>query len=155
MYLKNDRIFIALSIMLDIAFYAGTTGIVNGVELADRTGFLRRGIEPLLQSLTKAGLLESIRGPKGGYRLSYAANMIILKDIISAIHKGKKEERVFIKDGHKEKKFLTERIIFPLWSDCNKILEEYFQKITLGDLLEKARDEGFAIPSDVPIFFSI
>lgn len=155
MYLKNYRIFIAISIMLDIAFHAGSSGIVNAVELAERTGFLKRGIEPLLQSLSRGGLLESIRGPKGGYRLARSEKVISLKDIVEAVQKGSVEAPSFQHSEKVENRLLVEKIVAPLWEESNKILEAHFAGISLEDLLEKAREEGLEIPSEGPIFFSI
>lgn len=70
MYLRRDRALTAVSIMLDVAFHAGRSGVVSGADIARRGDMLRRGIEPVLQGLSRAGLLASVRGPKGGIVLA-------------------------------------------------------------------------------------
>jgi enterochelin esterase family protein len=50
----------------------------GAADIAERLGAQRRGIEPVLQALTRAGLLDSTRGPRGGYRLARAPRAIPL-----------------------------------------------------------------------------
>ena len=69
MIVRRDRGMLAVLIMLDVAFHAGRTSTVSAADIAERAGLARRGIEPLLQALSRSGLLESIRCPRGGYRL--------------------------------------------------------------------------------------
>ena len=73
MLLRRDRAMTAVSIVLDVAFHAGRGTTVPAGDIADRLGEARRGIEPVLQALSRAGILSSTRGPKGGYRLGRAA----------------------------------------------------------------------------------
>ena len=68
MLLRRDRTMTAVLIMLDVAFNAGRAGTVSAADIAERAGLARRGIEPLLQSLSRSALLESVRGPRGGYQ---------------------------------------------------------------------------------------
>ena len=65
MLLRRDRAMIAVLIMLDVAFHAGRAGTVSAADIAERAGLARRGIEPLLQTLSRSALLESVRGPRG------------------------------------------------------------------------------------------
>jgi len=73
---------VAVAIMLDIAFHGGGNAVVSAAEIAERTGTARRSLEPLLQGLSRVGLLESTKGPHGGYRLGRPARVIKLSDVI-------------------------------------------------------------------------
>jgi Rrf2 family protein len=56
---------------------------VNHVRsLAEEEHVPRRFLEVIMVDLRKAGLVESIRGKQGGYRLSRPANLISFADII-------------------------------------------------------------------------
>jgi FeS assembly SUF system regulator len=54
-------------------------------ELADRTHVAAPTVAKLLKLLTKAGLVESLRGAHGGYKLARPATGITVADVISAI----------------------------------------------------------------------
>lgn len=57
----------------------------TGQGLAERTHIPPPTVAKLLKTLTKAGLLESLRGARGGYRLARAAERISVADIIGAL----------------------------------------------------------------------
>ena len=54
-------------------------------ELADRTHVAAPTVAKLLKLLTKAGLVESLRGAHGGYKLARPAAGITVADVIAAI----------------------------------------------------------------------
>ena len=86
MLLRRDRALLALDIALDIAFHAGRGSEVTGAaDIAERLNAARRGIEPLLQALVRSVLLDSVRGPRGGYRMARAPREVKLAEIIAAV----------------------------------------------------------------------
>ena len=73
-----------LRAMLSVAMHGGK----NAVSIADishREGISTAYLEQLLNKLRRRGLIESIRGPKGGYILSKSANEITVADIVKAL----------------------------------------------------------------------
>lgn len=56
-----------------------------GSALADFHGVSESYLFKHLQALTRAGILESVPGPKGGYRLARRADKITILDIVEAI----------------------------------------------------------------------
>ncbi|MEE8659702.1 hypothetical protein DOFOFD_11910 [Acetobacteraceae bacterium EV16P] len=64
MYLRRDRAMTAVTVMLDIAFHTGRSDLVSGVELAERTGLARRGIEPVLQTLSAVACWKACVAPR-------------------------------------------------------------------------------------------
>lgn len=57
----------------------------NAKEIAARTHIAQPTVSKLLKLLTRAGLLQALRGAKGGYSLAQAAKTISLVQIINAI----------------------------------------------------------------------
>jgi Rrf2 family protein len=56
-----------------------------GKALAEYHGVSESYLQKHLQALTRAGLLESVPGPKGGFRLAKPADQITLLDVLEAV----------------------------------------------------------------------
>ena len=149
MMVRRDRGMLAVLIMLDVAFHAGRTSAVSAADIADRAGLARRGIEPLLQSLSRSGLLESIRGPRGGYRLGRPRRDIHLDEIMRVAVDGDSGGD----DGPSGD--LQSGVVEKLWSELDGELAARLHKITLEDMIRRAEAAGFARPLAEPITFSI
>lgn len=148
MLLRRDRAMLAITVMLDIAFHGGRARTVSAADLAARLGQARRGMEPLLQALSRAGLLESLRGPRGGYRLGRPRREIRLSDITHAA-RGEPAPDPSAAAGALEG--VTER----LWDELEVAVETRLAALTLDDLLRRAEAAGLRRPAGEPISFTI
>ena len=149
MLLRRDRAMIAVLIMLDVAFHAGRAGTVSAADIAERAGLARRGIEPLLQTLSRSSLLESVRGPRGGYRLGRPRRDIKLSDVV---------ETAISDDGSSEDGPTGElfaRVVEPAWKDLDATLYGRLAELSLDDLIRRAESSGLRRPLAEPISFSI
>ncbi|WP_424814733.1 RrF2 family transcriptional regulator [Roseococcus sp. YIM B11640] len=147
MLLRQDRGLLAIDIALDIAFHAGRGGEVTGAaEIAERLGAARRGIEPLLQSLVRAGVLDSLRGPRGGYRMARAPREVKLVEIVAAVT----EEEELAPPGK-----LGAAVTAPLWKELDEVLAKKLGSVTLEDLLKRAAAAGLRRPVTEPLHFVI
>src|SRR5262245_52708602 len=69
-----------------LAFCAGPHPALSKVAaIAAGTGITEQNIFKLIKTLTKAGLVETIRGPHGGVRLAVAPSAIRVGQVIRAI----------------------------------------------------------------------
>lgn len=71
--------------VLMTALAAAPARLHNGHELAERTHVPAPTVAKLLKTLAHGGLLESVRGAQGGYRLAKSADSITVADIIRAL----------------------------------------------------------------------
>jgi Rrf2 family protein len=146
---RRDRGLLAVLIMLDVAFHAGRTSTVSAADIAERAGLARRGIEPLLQSLSRSGLLESIRGPRGGYRLGRPRRDIHLDEVMrTALSDDAAPE-----DGPHGA--LHTKVIDPLWGELDQAFAAQLHALTVDDLVKRAEQSGLSRPLAEPITFSI
>lgn len=149
--LRQDRALTAVSVLLDVAFHAGrgaNGAVAGGGEVADRLGAARRGIEPVFQALSRAGLLEGVRGPRGGYRLARRARDIRLSEAVAAVVDGAEGGGDFGGALHQE-------VVAPLWAELDEALRERLEGLTLEDLLRRAGAAGLQRPSAEPLNFAI
>ena len=146
---RRDRGMVALAIVLDVAFHIGGETVVNAAELAERTGMARRTLEPLLQALSRERLLDSTRGPHGGYRLGRPARLIKVSEAIT-VGLNSLEESVHDLSGQ-----LHRMVIEPLWGEFDAVLLALADSLTIEDLLKRAAKSGLRKPVTEPLNFVI
>jgi Rrf2 family protein len=132
--------------LFDMAYHAGTLP-VQIKDISRRQEISPRYLEQIFQVLKKAGLLNSKRGPQGGYSLARPPAEITLLDIISAT-----EGRIALLDCSEEgeekngKATACERMNHcatqSFWAEAGQHLEAYFASVTLKDICDKARALG-------------
>ena len=140
---------VAVAIVLDVAFHSGGDTVVSATELAERTGMARRTLEPLLQALSREHVLDSIRGPHGGYRLGRAARLIKVADVI-AVGLNSLEDGGLDLSGR-----LQRAVVDPLWDEFDSALTGIAESRTIDDLLKRAARAGLRKPVTEPLNFVI
>ena len=146
---RRDRGMVALAIVLDVAFNSSGETVVSAAELAERTGMARRTLEPLLQALSRERLLDSTRGPHGGYRLGRPARLIKVSEAIT-VGLNSLEESVHDLGGR-----LHRAVIEPLWGEFDAALLALAESLTIEDLLKRAAKAGLRKPVTDPLNFVI
>lgn len=149
MLIRNDRAMMAITVLLDVAFHAGRGTTVSATDIAERIGSARRGLEPLLQALTRAGLLESVRGPRGGYRLGRPARSIRLLDAVTVAASDPEG------GGEGPGGRLQAAVIDRLWDELDQELRNRLAALTVDDLLKRAASAGLRRPATDPISYAI
>jgi Rrf2 family transcriptional regulator, iron-sulfur cluster assembly transcription factor len=150
--LRRDRALTAIAVALDVAFHAGGRGggaLAGAAEVAERLGVARRGLEPVLQALSRAELLESVRGPRGGYRLARRPREITLAEVLAGVVEGSEPAEDGLSGA------LQSAIVGPLWEEMESGLRERLAALTLEDLLRRAQAAGLRRPSAEPLNFAI
>ncbi len=137
-----------LRALFDIAYNSGNLP-AQIQDISRRQEISPRYLEQIFQSLKKAGILKSKRGPQGGYCLSRSSDEITVRDIITATEgdlalvdcvspKRKKKECVF--NGC----CVTQTI----WEEASAKLNDYFATLTLKSLCERGQAMGLKREQD-------
>ena len=125
----------AVMAMIDIASHSGGSP-VSLAEIAERQDISQEYLEQLFGKLRKAGLVESARGPGGGYRLSRPMGEIPMADVILAVDE---ELRVTRCNGDAVEGCVKgERCnSHDLWSSLGRQMIYFLSSVTLEDVVEK------------------
>jgi Rrf2 family iron-sulfur cluster assembly transcriptional regulator len=123
----------AVTAMLDLALRYDK-GAVTLADIAKRQGISLSYLEQLFAKLRRSGLVDSVRGPGGGYTLAMEPNKISVAEIIVAINENIDATRCGgEKNCHGDETCLTHQ----LWEDLSTRIHEFLSGITLGDLVTK------------------
>lgn len=123
----------AVTAMLDLALRYDK-GAVTLADIAKRQGISLSYLEQLFAKLRRSGLVDSVRGPGGGYNLAMEPNKISVAEIIVAINENIDATRCGgEKNCHGDETCLTHQ----LWEDLSTRIHEFLSGITLGDLVTK------------------
>ena len=74
----------AMIALTDLA-HSGPNTLVNLTELSKRQNLSTHYLEQLFVKLRRAGLVKSVRGPGGGYRLAKSPESIRITEILEAV----------------------------------------------------------------------
>ena len=123
----------AVTAMLDLAIHHGG-GPITLAQIAERQDISLSYLEQLFSRLRKRSLVNSIRGPGGGYILGRDADEIFIAEIITAV-----DEKVdTTRCGGKNDCQNSERCLtHDLWRDLSDRIYEYLDQISLGDLTNR------------------
>lgn len=123
----------AVTAMLDLALHA-TDAPVPLAEISRRQGISLSYLEQLFSRLRRQGLVDSARGPGGGYRLSRPAIEIAVVDVINAIDENVNVTRC---GGQGDCQDGEPCLTHELWCDLSKQIHDFLAGITLGQLVER------------------
>src|SRR5271170_1008414 len=83
MSLLSRKGLLAIAAVVEIALHSRSRP-VSAKALAARHALPPRHLEPVLQALVRDGILNGIRGPRGGYELARDRKRITADDILRA-----------------------------------------------------------------------
>ncbi|MEK7815460.1 MAG: Fe-S cluster assembly transcription factor [Pseudomonadota bacterium] len=137
----------AVTAMLDLALRYDK-GAITLADIARRQGISLSYLEQLFAKLRRSGLVDSVRGPGGGYNLALHPSKISVAEIVVAINENIDATRCGgEKNCHGDDTCLTHQ----LWEDLSKQIYKFLSGITLADLVSRphvqevaSRQEGRA-----------
>jgi Rrf2 family iron-sulfur cluster assembly transcriptional regulator len=135
MPLLPHKIILAIGAVVDIALHPGKEP-VSAADLAGRLHLHWRYLEPVLQALVRKGILEGVRGRKGGYKLAKARGAISLYDISKAA------KTIDTEEANNGFPGLLGSVVVPKLADVEAELETRLKRITVEDLVQTASREN-------------
>jgi Rrf2 family transcriptional regulator, iron-sulfur cluster assembly transcription factor len=135
----------AVTAMMDLALHHGD-GPVTLAEISGRQKISLSYLEQLFGKLRRHGLVESVRGPGGGYCLAKALGAVTVAEIILAVDEPIDATQCGGKENCRdEQKCLTH----DLWAALNQRIFDYLGAVSLQQLVEEQKTKDSAKDSGV------
>lgn len=139
----------AVTAMLDLALFQ-ERGAVTLADIAKRQQISLAYLEQLFGRLRRKGLVESIRGPGGGYHLAKSDHEIRVSDIIAAVNE---PISTTICGGEAANRCKGENVAcltHDLWEALGAEIQQFLSGVTLATLVvrhyEKQDGQGLGSP---------
>ena len=135
----------AVTAMIDVAMH-GTKGPVTLAGVSDRQKISLSYLEQLFGKLRRAGLVESVRGPGGGYHLARGADAVSVADVITAVDEPIDATKCGGKENCQEdgQRCMTHE----LWSNLNSHIFQYLRSVNLAQLVAAQDKSGVNVVHD-------
>ncbi|NMM29260.1 MAG: Fe-S cluster assembly transcriptional regulator IscR [Glaciimonas sp.] len=128
----------AVTAMIDLALRQDT-GPVNLSGISQRQEISLSYLEQLFGKLRRHKIVESVRGPGGGYSLARKAEDVTVADIIIAVDEQLDATQCGGKENcqHSKPETSGRCMTHDLWSNLNAKMVEYLDSVSLQDLADQ------------------
>lgn len=138
----TKRLIFAVEAVLDVAYHGGA-GPVQSADVSERQGIPRRYLEPVMQQLVRQGILNGVRGPRGGYTLAREKRRVTIGDVVRVVTAMDGAEDPL---AETEGSALGRLAVRPLCLEMQETCMAQFDAITFEDLCNRARAAGAEPP---------
>lgn len=147
----------AVTAMLDLAYHSEKKPVTL-TDIAKRQNISLSYLEQLFARLRRAGMVEGVRGPGGGYQLSKEPLQINVAEIIAAVDEHIDSTRCGGQANcHNNQPCLTH----DLWMGLSEQIRDYLSSITLDDVLQRKsvriiaeRQDGMPVDDIRPVMIT-
>jgi Rrf2 family iron-sulfur cluster assembly transcriptional regulator len=126
----------AVMAMVDLARHSSGSP-VSLAEIAEREEISLAYLEQLFAKLRRAGLVTSVRGPGGGYRLAHDRDDMRISDIILAVDEPIRAVRCTPGATIGCRGDRTRCLTHDLWEELSNQIHLYLSSVSLGDVCDK------------------
>ncbi|MBS0327275.1 MAG: Rrf2 family transcriptional regulator [Proteobacteria bacterium] len=128
----------AVTAMLDVALHGGSAPVTLAT-ISGRQKISLSYLEQLFGKLRRHGLVDSVRGPGGGYRLARDSAAISVADVIAAV-----DAPIDATPRGGEDHCTDDRCMptHRLWAGLDAHILGYLQSVTLADLVRRSDEAG-------------
>ena len=131
----------AVTAMLDLAMH-GTDGPVTLAGISERQKISLSYLEQLFGKLRRRELVESVRGPGGGYYLAREASLVSVADIVRAVEEPLDSTQCGGRENcHDNQRCMTHE----LWEELNETVYGFLSNVKLSALVERQRTKTVSV----------
>ncbi|HEU5060366.1 MAG TPA: Rrf2 family transcriptional regulator [Kofleriaceae bacterium] len=135
--------------IFDIAYHgqdSPQSAAAQARDIARREDIPLRYLEQIFQDLKRAGLVESKRGPRGGYYLKRPSSEITLAEVVRALQ-GPIDETFLLEDddtasARPGQPPSSRQVTAGLWKELADHVSSWFTGVTVADLVKRGNQIG-------------
>lgn len=105
-------------------------------EIAEAEGISQKYLEAIMSTLSKAGFVDAVHGKGGGYRLNRPTGEYTVGGILK-LTEGSLATVSCTSQGPSACSRSTCCQTLPMWERLDRMIDEFFEGITLADLLKE------------------
>ena len=132
----------ALRVLVDLAEHSG--GLVPMKDVAARQDISKKYMEQIMALLVKDGYVEGVHGKGGGYKLNREPDEYRVGDILR-LTEGNLAPVACLGEDASPCERASECRTLPMWKEFYRITNEFFDGITVADLMKKAPEPDYYI----------
>lgn len=133
----------AVRVMTDLAEHIGG-GYIPLKEIAERHEISQKYLEGIMTDLSKKGLVDALHGKGGGYKLVKNAEDYTVKEILLCTE-GSLTTVACLEEGASPCSRAAECRTLSLWKNLDKLVNDYFEGITIADLAKIKPEDNYII----------
>ena len=107
-------------------------------EIAEAEGISQKYLETIMSTLSKAGFLDAVHGKGGGYRLNRSPDEYTVGSILKLTEGGLSAVSC-TRQGAAACSRTECCQAKPMWEKLDKMIDDFFEGITIGDLLKDTK----------------
>ena len=108
-------------------------------EIAEAEGISQKYLESIMTTLSKAGFLDAVHGKGGGYRLNRKPEEYTIGSILK-LTEGSLAVASCTTQGAAACSRSECCRALPMWEKLDRMIDDFFEGITLADLLQEASE---------------
>ena len=133
----------ALRVMIDLAEHQ-SDGFIPLKVIAERQEISEKYLESILKALVRENLLTGVRGKGGGYRLTRAPETYTVGEILR-LTEGSLAPVACLEDRAESCCRMSECRTLPMWRKLDALIQNFFDGITLADLMGPSQGGDYMI----------
>ncbi len=132
----------ALSVMIDLAEH-NSGEFIPLVDIADRQDISEKYLESIVSKLSRADLVESLRGKGGGYRLIRQPELYSVYEILNCTETSL-EAVSDVSSKRTDTAIASEKVV-NMWKGLDEKIVGYLKNVTLDELVDNGGMYDFVI----------
>lgn len=128
----------AVTALVDLALHA-QHGPVSLADISKRQEISLSYLEQLFSKLRKSNLVQSVRGPGGGYKLNKPENQVFVADIIDAVNETIDATNC---GGNGNCQDGDMCLTHHMWADLSKRIHNFLSEISLANLIAQSQSRA-------------